>query len=147
MTAIPQQELAVLAQIALALAPIKLLLAGVIFLVVAWYASKTLVAIAVGGVTAGEASVNLVREQMATWTDPAAFANHPIVSRSAEAAGLSVGGNYLLFALVANALLALAMFFAVHALKAWATLQTREREAAIERALRARRSDQHRPYP
>lgn len=123
-----------LAEIALALNPLKMFFAGAIFLVIAWFATKQVLALGIAGVTAGEAGVNLLRSITAPLHEPTIVTSHPAMVKAAEFAGIPVGGNYIFYALIANASLALAAYFFAKGIRAWLIAQQIEHRAALELA-------------
>jgi hypothetical protein len=106
----------VLTQMLAVLGPLKLVVAGILFFNLAWIAVRKLLVLGVVGLSVGETSL------------PHLWAQVQHLGHSA-AAGVPAHGTYhIVYLLIANALLATAIWFAVRSLKLWARATIKQRE-------------------
>ncbi|WP_028080977.1 hypothetical protein [Solimonas soli] len=113
-----------LTEIVTVLGPLKLVIAGVLFFNLAWLAVRKWLALGVFGISVGEVSLPQL------WAQAQQFGvdllHHPL--RALDGLAPSFGGGEFVYVLLANALLAAAIWFAVRSLQLWARATVKRHE-------------------
>jgi len=113
----------VLTQIITALGPLKLVIAGVLFFNLAWLAVRKWLVMGVFGVSVGEVSVPQL------WSQVQQFGIDLFYSPARALSGIAPGiSSEFAYALMANAMLATAIWFAVRGLRLWARATVKRHE-------------------
>jgi len=95
------------------LSPLKPLLCGLLFFWASWMATKKFLLLSILGISAGETTFDSLHGQVET------ISTNPYILDAASAAGISTHGGSVMFPLIANLLLALAMLSLVQAIKVY----------------------------
>lgn len=107
------------------LSPLKPLLCGLLFFWASWMATKKFLLISILGVSAGETTLNSLHGQVET------ISTNPHVLQMAAAAGIPVHDGSVMYPLLANILMAMAMFSLVQAIRIYTRAKRKEMEMEL----------------
>ncbi len=107
------------------LSPLKPLLCGLLFFWASWLATKKFLLLAILGISAGETTINSLHGQVET------ISTNPYVLNVASAAGIPIQQGSVMYPLLANVLMALAMFSLVQAIKIYTRAKRKEMEMEL----------------
>lgn len=95
------------------LSPFKPLVCGLLFFWASWMATKKFLLLSILGISAGETTFNSLHGHVET------ISTNPYVLHAASAAGIPIQQGSVMYPLLANAMLALAMLSLVQAIKVY----------------------------
>ncbi len=107
------------------LAPLKPLFCGLLFFWASWMATKKFLLLSILGISAGETTLNTLHGQVET------ISTNPYVLNAASAAGIPIHQGSVMFPLLANVLLALAMFSLVQAIRIYTRAKRKEMDMEL----------------
>lgn len=107
------------------LSPLKPLFCGLLFFWASWMATKKLLLLSILGISAGETTFNSLHGQVET------ISTNPYVLQAASAAGIPVHEGSVMYPLIANVLMALAMFSLVQAIRIYTRAKRKEMEMEL----------------
>lgn len=107
------------------LSPLKPLFCGLLFFWASWMATKKFLLLSILGISAGETTFNSLHGQVET------ISTNPYVLQAASAAGIPVHEGSVMYPLIANVLMALAMFSLVQAIRIYTRAKRKEMEMEL----------------
>lgn len=107
------------------LGQIKPLLCGLLFFWASWMATKKFLLVSILGISAGETTLNSLHGHVET------ISTNPYVLQAASSAGIPIHEGSVMYPLIANVLMALAMFSLVQAIRIYTRAKRQEMDMEL----------------